>query len=275
MYLIQPELTSAMWMKPSLFSYSSRVTKAPKFFTFVTVQTTSSPSSGHSYASRAVFTSAITRGPPGSRLGPRPCRPSASRPSRRRPGRARCSRRGRRRSARCRNPRTSPGGTGSWASGSLVDLHELELLRADAGPLVGLLAHRAPEPEMDPLRGLLAAFRLRAGEAAVAGRDAPESPLARAKLGPRTVLDPLDLQLAMRVAEGTVTANTLGHLHGGATERRYRGELVFMGSWVCARKISSSQRIADSTRERETPLRNIPVREKHGRLNRNKYILLN
>jgi len=48
-----------------------------------------------------------------------------------------------------------------------------------------------------------------------------------------------------------------------------------MGSWVCARKISSSQRIADSTRERETPLRNIPVREKHGRLNRNKYILLN
>src|SRR2546426_8834524 len=252
MYLIQPELTSAMWMKPSLFSYSSRVTKAPKFFTFVTVQTTSSPSSGHSYASRAVFTSAIPRGPPGSRLGPRPCRPSASRPSRRRPGRARCSRRGRRRSARCRNPRTSPGGTGSWASGSLVDLHELELLRADAGPLVGLLAHGASEPEMNPLRGLLAAFRLRAGEAAVAGRDAPESPLARAKLGPRAVLDPPDLQLAMRVAERTVTANTLGHLHGGATERRYRGELVFMGSWVCARKISASQMIADSSPERET-----------------------
>src|SRR3989441_5750400 len=63
MYLIQPELTSAMWMKPSLLSYSSRVTKAPKFFTFVTVQTTSSPSSGHSYAWRAVFASAITRGP--------------------------------------------------------------------------------------------------------------------------------------------------------------------------------------------------------------------
>src|SRR5437867_9078063 len=89
---------------------------------------------------------------------------------------------------------------------------------------------------MDPLRRLLAAFRLRAGEAAVAGRDASESPLARAKLGPRAVLDPLDLQLAMRVAERTVTANTLGHLHGEATERRYRGELVFMGSWVCARK---------------------------------------
>src|SRR5213594_1914004 len=66
MYLIQPELTSAMWMKPSLLSYSSRVTKAPKFFTFVTVQTTSSPSSGHSYAWRAVFASA--HGLPARRL---------------------------------------------------------------------------------------------------------------------------------------------------------------------------------------------------------------
>src|SRR5438309_11543648 len=87
---------------------------------------------------------------------------------------------------------------------------------------------------MERLRRLLAAFRLRAGEAAVAGRDTSESPLGRAKLRPRAVLDPLDLQLAMRVAERTVTANTLGHLHGGATERRYRGELVFMGSWVCS-----------------------------------------
>src|SRR5437867_4921248 len=99
---------------------------------------------------------------------------------------------------------------------------------------------------MDPLRRLLAAFRLRAGEAAVAGRDAAESPLACAKLGPRAVLDPLDLQLAMRVAERTVTANTLGHLHGGATEHRYRGELVFMGSWVCARKIPRSQMGAEN-----------------------------
>src|SRR5437870_2672207 len=142
MYLIQPELTSAMWMKPSLFSYSSRVTKAPKFFTFVTVQTTSSPSSGHSYAWRAVFASAITRGPPGSRLGPRPSRPSASR--------------------------------------SLVHLHELELLRADAGPLVGLLALAATEAEMDLFRRLLATLGLRAGEATVPGRDPPEPPLARA-----------------------------------------------------------------------------------------------
>src|SRR2546426_7317628 len=275
MYLIQPLLTSAIWMKPSLLSYSSRVTRAPKFLTLDTEQTTSSPSSGQSYPLRAVFASAITRGPPGSRLGLRPSRPSASRPWHRRPGIRPCSRRGRRRPARCRNPRTSPGGTGSRASGSLVDLHEFELLRADPRPLVGLLAHRASEPEMDPLRRLLAAFRLRAGEAAVAGRDASESPLARTKLGPRAVLDPLDLELAMRVAERTVTANTLGHLHGGATERRYRGELVFMGSWVCARKISASQMIADSSPEPETPLRNIPVREKHGRLNRNKYILLN
>src|SRR5438067_13457350 len=35
MYLIQPQATSPMWMKPSLLSYSSRVTKAPKFFTFI------------------------------------------------------------------------------------------------------------------------------------------------------------------------------------------------------------------------------------------------
>src|SRR3989442_6959639 len=165
MYLIQPELTSAMWMKPSLLSYSSRVTKAPKFFTFVTVQTTSSPSSGHSYAWRAVFASAITRGPPGSRLGPRPSRPLASRPSRRRPGRARCSRRGRRRSARCRNPRTSPGGTGSWGSGSLLDLHEVEPLLADARPLVRLVAFPAAEAEIDLLRPPLPSLRPRAGGA--------------------------------------------------------------------------------------------------------------
>src|SRR5256712_5195892 len=208
MYLIQPELTSAMWMKPSLLSYSSKVTKAPKFFTFVTVQTTSSPSSGHSYAWRAVFASAIIRGPPGSRLGPRPCRPSASRPSRRRPGRARCSRRGRRRSARCRNPRTSPGGTGSWASGSLLGLHEFELLRADAGPLVGPVAFPAAEAEMDLLRGRLACPRLRAGEAAVTGRHAPEPPLPGPELGPRAVLHPLHLEPPVRLAVRTITADT-------------------------------------------------------------------
>src|SRR2546422_2330877 len=231
MYLIEPEVTSAMWMKPSLFSYSSRVTKAPKFFTFATVQTTSSPSSGHSYACRAVFASAITRGPPGSRLGPRPSRPSASRPWRRRLGTTRCSRRGRRRSARCRNPRTRPGGTGSWASGSLVHLHELELLRADARPLVGLLAFLAAESEMDALRGLLAALWLRSWEASVPRRHAPESPLTGTEFGPRAVLDPLDFELDVLVAERAVTANTLGHLHGGRTERHNREELLLKGSW--------------------------------------------
>src|SRR5881409_101502 len=275
MYLIQPELTSAMWMKPSLLSYSSRVTKAPKFFTFVTVQTTSSPSSGHSYAWRAVFASAITRGPPGSRLGPRPSRPLASRPSRRRPGRARCSRRGRRRSARCRNPRTSPGGTGSWASGSLVDLHELELLRADARPLVRLVAFPAAEAEMDLLRRLLASLGLRAGEAAVPGRDASESPLPGPELGPRAVLHPLDFELSVRVAERTVTADTLGHLHGGATEHRYRGELLFEGSWVAAdlstKDVGAGRGSVRSGLKCERTSRSATTRR---RLNSNKYILL-
>src|SRR2546428_960100 len=276
MFLIQPELTSAMWMKPSLFSYSSRVTKAPKFITFATVQTTSSPTSGHSYACRAVFASAITRGPPGSRLGPRPSRPSASRPWRRSLGTTRCSRRGRRRSARCRNPRSCPGGTGSWASGSLVHLHELELLRADARPLVGLLAFPAAEAEMDLFRRLLATFGLRAGEATVPGRDPPEPPLARPELGPRAVLHPLDLELHVLVAERTVTADTLGHLHGGATEHRYRGELLFEGSWVA--ESISAKRLRREARVGPLPSPNTMVfrsATRVRRLHRNKYILLN
>src|SRR5207249_4183809 len=67
----------------------------------------------------------------------------------------------------------------------------------------------------------------------------------------------LDLQLAMRVAERTVTANTLGHLHGEATEHRYRGELVFMGSWVRTRRISASQMIADSSPQNSKPPRGL------------------
>src|SRR6266567_1877163 len=43
MYLIHPDDTSAMWMNPSLLSYSSRVTNAPKFLTLDTVHTTPSP----------------------------------------------------------------------------------------------------------------------------------------------------------------------------------------------------------------------------------------
>src|SRR3989449_10911915 len=93
---------------------------------------------------------------------------------------------------------------------------------------------------MDFFRRLLATLGLRAWEAAVPGRDPPEPPLARSELGPRAVLHPLDLELNVLVAEGTVTADTLGHLHGGATEHRYRGELLFEGSWVAA-SIASKQ----------------------------------
>src|SRR6058998_4457822 len=97
---------------------------------------------------------------------------------------------------------------------------------------MGLVAFPAAEAEMDLFGRLLATLRLRAREAAVPGRDPPEPPLARPELGPRAVLHPLDLELNVLVAERTVTADTLGHLHGGATEHRYRGELLFEGSWV-------------------------------------------
>src|SRR2546428_738721 len=170
MYLIQPELTSAMWMKPSLFSYSSRVTKAPKFFTFATVQTTSSPSSGHSYACR-----------------------------------------------------------GAW--GAAAD-------------------HRGAPPR--------------------------HPPLARPEFGPRAVLHPLDLELDVLVAERTVTADTLGHLHGGATEHRYRGELLFEGSWVAVHLIESAS-AADENRSMAVPEHDDFCRSATSvrRLHRNKYILLN
>src|SRR5206468_6392539 len=111
-------------------------------------------------------------------------------------------------------------------------LHELELLRGDARAVVGLVAFSASEAEMDLLRRLLASIGLRAGESAVPGRDPPEPALARPELRPRAVLHPLDLELDVLVAEGTVTADTLEHLHGGATEHRYRGELLFEGSWA-------------------------------------------
>src|SRR5467141_2365152 len=87
---------------------------------------------------------------------------------------------------------------------------------------------------MDLFGRLFATLGLRAREASVPGRDPPEPPLARPELGPRAVLHPLDLELDVLVAERTVTADTLGHLHGGATEHRYRGELLFEGSWVAA-----------------------------------------
>jgi len=84
---------------------------------------------------------------------------------------------------------------------------------------------------MDALRGLS-----RGPRASVAGslrtrRHAPESPLTGTEFGPRAVLDPLDFELDVLVAERAVTANTLGHLHGGRTERHNREELLLKGSW--------------------------------------------
>src|SRR5712691_10570906 len=117
------------------------------------------------------------------------------------------------------------------------------------------MAFPAAEPEMDLFRRLLASLGLRAGEAAVPGRDPPEPPLARPELGPRAVLHPLDLELDVLVAEGTVTADTLGHLHGGATEHRYRGELLFEGSWVAAdfptRDVGAGRKSVRSSLKRE------------------------
>src|SRR5207253_10331544 len=94
-------------------------------------------------------------------------------------------------------------------------LHELELLRPDPGPLVGLMTLAAAEPQMDTFRRFLAALGLRTREAAVPGGHAPKSPLPRPELGSRTVLDPLHFELPVLVAERTITADTLRHLHGG------------------------------------------------------------
>src|SRR5207249_3402759 len=150
-----------------------------------------------------------------------------------------------------------------------------EVLRADARPLVGLVAFPASEAEMDLLRGLLASLGLRAGEAAVAGRDPPEPPLARPEFRPRAVLHPLDLELDVLVAERTVTADTLGHLHGGgpSIDTEENCYLRVPGSPTpCPRTAST----ADDDRSRTAPER--PVFRSASsirRLHRNKYILLN
>src|SRR3972149_5636911 len=166
MYLIQPEETSAMWMKPSFPSYSSSLTNAPKFLTFDTEQTTSPPSSGHSYS----------------------------------------------------RPR---------ASGSLVHLDELELLRPDPPALVRLLARLAPIAEVDPLRRLLAPLWLRPGEASVPCGDPPEPSLAGAKLGAGPGLHPLDLQLHVLVAVGAIPSDHMGYFHRiGARAALHRGTAI-------------------------------------------------
>src|SRR5437879_10604446 len=129
---------------------------------------------------------------------------------------------------------------------------------------------------MDLLRRLLATLGLRTGEAAVPGRDPPEPPLARPKFGPRAVLHPLDLELDVLVAERTITADTLGHLHGGATEHRYRGELLFEGSWVAAdlstKDVGAGRGSVRSGLKCERTSRSATTRR---RLNSNKNILLN
>src|SRR5207249_629968 len=98
----------------------------------------------------------------------------------------------------------------------LVQGHErAEILRPVPGPLMGLVPLAAAEPQMDPFRRFLAALRLRTREAAISGGHAPEPPLPRPELRPRTVLDPLHFELPVLVAERTITADTLRHLHGG------------------------------------------------------------
>jgi len=68
---------------------------------------------------------------------------------------------------------------------------------------------------MNPFRRFLAALRLRTREAPVPSGHASEAPLASPEFGPRAVLDPLHFELPVLVAERTVTADTLRHLHGG------------------------------------------------------------
>src|SRR5207244_13344204 len=101
-------------------------------------------------------------------------------------------------------------------SESCLAIPDFELLRPDPGPLMGLVTLAAAEPQMDPFRRFLAALRLRTREAAISGGHAPEPPLPRPELRPRTVLDPLHFELPVLVAERTMTADTLRHLPGVA-----------------------------------------------------------
>src|SRR5439155_3390966 len=110
---------------------------------------------------------------------------------------------------------------------------------------------------------LLASLGLRAGEAAVPGRDPPEPALARPELRPRAVLHPLDLELDVLVAERTVPADTLGHLHGGgpSIDTEENCYLRVPGSPTpCPRTAST----ADDDRSRTAPEHpGIPIRVEH------------
>src|SRR6266498_1725742 len=98
---------------------------------------------------------------------------------------------------------------------------------------------------MDPFRRLLAALGLRAREAAVPRRHASKPALAGAELRTRAVLHPLDLQLGVLVAEGAVTADTLGHLHGG------RPSVDTEGKWYLSLAGSASEKLVRVVRNRD------------------------
>src|SRR6266516_3865166 len=98
---------------------------------------------------------------------------------------------------------------------------------------------------MDAFRRLLAALGLRTREAAVPRRDASEPALAGAELRARAVLHPLDLQLGVLVAEGAVTADTLGHLHGG------RPSVNTEGKWYLSLAGSASEKLVCADRNRD------------------------
>src|SRR6266508_6394487 len=112
---------------------------------------------------------------------------------------------------------------------------------------MGLLALPAAEPQMDPFRRLLAALGLRAREAAVPRRHASDPSLAGAELRARAVLHPLDLQLGVLVAEGAVTADTLGHLHGG------RPSVDTEGKWYLSLAGSAQEKVCGRTAHRKLP----------------------
>src|SRR5439155_1058118 len=113
------------------------------------------------------------------------------------------------------NPAFSPEDSVLWVWVHFVHLHVLELLRPDPGPLMVFVALAPAEPQLYPFRRFLAALGLRTWEPAISGGHAPKPPLPRPELGPRTVLDPLHFELPVLVAERTITADTLRHLHGG------------------------------------------------------------
>src|SRR5207253_716610 len=89
-----------------------------------------------------------------------------------------------------------------------------------------------PTPAVPPVA--LAALGLRSGKASVP-RGHPSKPaLARPQFRPWAVLDPLDFELRVLVAERAVTANTLRHFHGGRTGRCYSEDVLLKGCWVRA-----------------------------------------